>query len=72
MMPTQAQTISPLGAQDAQAMFTRVLRSWASDILSLRQRGLDKPGYRPSPWAEASAGGPWPFAQAKERRARAA
>lgn len=31
----------------ARQLFQRVLGSWASDLLELRRRGLDRPGYRP-------------------------
>ncbi len=30
----------------ARRMFERVLTGWAMDVLSLRRRGLDRPGYR--------------------------
>lgn len=30
----------------AQAMFNRVLASWASDLLHLRRQGLTAPGWR--------------------------
>ncbi|MCP4836696.1 MAG: hypothetical protein GY895_18245 [Phycisphaera sp.] len=42
---------APLAHQDpaverAQAMFNRVLASWASDLLHLRRQGLTAPGWR--------------------------
>lgn len=57
----------------AQEMFTRVLRSWASDMLNLQRRGLDRPSHRDGLWASNTAAtGPWPFAESAERRARKA
>jgi hypothetical protein len=35
---------------EARAMFGRVLRSWAADLLDLRRRGLDRPSYRHGAW----------------------
>jgi len=31
--------------QEARRMFQRVLAPWASDLLALRARGLDRPGF---------------------------
>lgn len=58
----------------AQMMYTRVLRSWASDVLNLRRQGLDKPSHRKGLWTRElnPAEGPWPFAQTAERRSKAA
>ncbi|MCA9310040.1 MAG: hypothetical protein KDA21_02480 [Phycisphaerales bacterium] len=36
-----------LSEQEARRMFQRTLSAWAMDLLSLRQRGLDRPGARP-------------------------
>jgi hypothetical protein len=44
------------------AMFNRVLASWASDALSLRRRGLDRPGERDAgmlPVAPAPSSADW-------------
>ena len=38
--------------QDAQRMFNRVLAAWASDVLTLRSSGLDRPCVR---WSSAPA-----------------
>lgn len=56
----------------ARMMFNRMLQSWASDVLSLQKRGLDKPSFRRGRWYEETASGPWPFAEAKMNRAEAA
>lgn len=33
--------------RDARRMYQRMLSAWAMDLMSLRQRGLDRPGVRP-------------------------
>lgn len=68
----QKKPLRPIDEQDARAMFSRVLQSWASDVLSLRRRGLDRPSFRYGLWTGSNAAGPWPFAGQAERRARAA
>jgi len=37
-------------------MFQRVLASWASDVLALRARGLDRPRFIDSGFGQASPG----------------
>lgn len=37
----------------ARADFRRVLANWAQDLLSLRRRGLDRPGFRRGAWYPA-------------------
>jgi hypothetical protein len=55
------------------AMYTRVLQSWASDVLALRRRSLDRPSCRGGVWSDQETQtGPWPFAAAASRRADAA
>lgn len=51
-MSTFDPTLNPTIADEdpaverAQAMFNRVLASWASDLLHLRRQGLTAPGWR--------------------------
>jgi hypothetical protein len=43
------EAIQPTGREaviNAKAMFQRVVASWAVDVLALRKRGWDRPGYR--------------------------
>lgn len=47
-----------LSEQDARRMYQRMLSTWAMDLLSLRQRGMDRPGarsYAPSSYVPAPA-----------------
>jgi hypothetical protein len=37
----------------ARAKYRRVLASWAQDLLGLRRRGLDRPGFRYGAWYAA-------------------
>lgn len=63
----------PISPGLAQEMFARTLRSWASDVLRLQRRGLDRPSHRDGLWASnSSMAGPWPFAGKAEVRARRA
>lgn len=46
--------------------YARVLRAWAADLLALRRRGLDRPGFRRGAWEQAGT------LQPAETHARAA
>lgn len=37
---------SERGAMDVRRMFNKVLQSWATDVLALKKRGLDRPSVR--------------------------
>lgn len=37
----------------ARAKYRRVLASWAQDLMGLRRRGLDRPGFRRGAWYPA-------------------
>ncbi|MFN7020776.1 MAG: hypothetical protein ACK4WH_05540 [Phycisphaerales bacterium] len=63
----------PISPAVAKQMFVRMLRSWASDVLSLQRRGLDRPSHRDGLWATNSAAdGPWLIAGKAEVRVRKA
>jgi hypothetical protein len=63
LQPTTTANATPGGGLDlalqrrVQAMFQRVLASWASDALSLQRRGLDRPGARGSGEGAVTPGG---------------
>ncbi len=52
--PAEAQRMVDASRQ----MFSRTLAGWASDILVLRQAGLDRPGWpsgeQPNQWSKAA------------------
>lgn len=59
-------TVDPCA--EARVMFERVLAAWAMDVLSLRRRGLDRPGHRPAASLRLAA----PPATGRDALARAA
>lgn len=46
MRPTGPRRTDDDPCAAARRMFERVLTGWAMDVLALRRRGLDLPGYR--------------------------
>lgn len=72
MTSRRMETTLAITPRRAQEMFGKMLQNWASDVLSLQRRGMDRPNHREGLWAANSAAEPLPFAQAAERRAKAA
>lgn len=49
----QAAKVEHPAVAAARVKYRRVLSSWAQDLLALRRRGLDRPGFRYGAWYPA-------------------